>query len=414
MRVANLLRNTYFSKDPFFLIFFVTARCNARCKFCFNWDNITQWKSRQELTIDEVEKMTNNIRSFQQLTISGGEPFLRKDLDEICTLFHKNSRVQFITIPTNGLQADRTEEILTRALKKNPKAHFRIGLSTSGIHQDLDDIYGIKDSFRKHQETYRMLKGLLKQYSNLNIDCSIVFSKYSEQKISNIVQYVLKNMPEANPIISLVRGNPRLPESHEYDVESLENIYAYVKNEIPKNNNRFLAKGFNIMRDMLHEMTVEMILENRMVIPCKSGQKMLVVYDNGDVFPCELLDDKMGNLREHNYDIHQILKTQKAKKVVRDIVENKCFCTWECALNNNIIFSPKYSSILIRNYLLDKVGLYKPLTMAQLAYKAKRYPARKETFNQKITSKNTITTRRKLKTFSGVSIKKSMKKTRNR
>ena len=59
---------------------------------------------------------------------------------------------------------------------------------------------------------------------------------------------------------------------------------------------------------------------------------MLVIYENGDVYPCESLTtkEKMGNLKDSDYDIKNILKSDHAKCIIKDINPGKkCNCTWE-------------------------------------------------------------------------------------
>ena len=34
------LARAAFGKTPFHLVFFVTSKCNARCRYCFYWDQI--------------------------------------------------------------------------------------------------------------------------------------------------------------------------------------------------------------------------------------------------------------------------------------------------------------------------------------------------------------------------------------
>ena len=41
------------------------------------------------------------------MTFTGGEPFLRKDLDEMVISAYRHCRPEVITIPTNGLLTDR-------------------------------------------------------------------------------------------------------------------------------------------------------------------------------------------------------------------------------------------------------------------------------------------------------------------
>ena len=46
-------------------------------------------------------------------------------------------------------------------------------------------------------------------------------------------------------------------------------------------------------------------------------EKLLVVDDIGDVWPCEILKDKFGNLRDHDFDINKLLEKYESKKLVK-------------------------------------------------------------------------------------------------
>jgi len=364
MNFAKVVKNRFFSKDPFFLVLYVTARCNARCKMCYYWDEIVAWKSRPQLTLDEIEKITLNINSLQQLTISGGEPFLREELAEICTLFSRNCDVQFITIPTNLVLTGKTEIIMNKALKQNPNVVFRVGCSVPEINEELEELYGVKDAFKHHQETFKMLTKLKKTYPNLAMDTGTVFNKYNADRVREIVDYVCDHMPETNPHVSVVRGKPRLEDAHDISLDELESIYDYTKATIPRNNNRPFANFFNIMQDMVREITIETLRHKKMIIPCKAGEKLLVIYDNGEVHPCELLDDSLGNVRDYDYNLHKVLARKESKKITKKIVEDKCHCTWECANNNNIVFSNKFTIELAMRLIKSKLGLYPPKSKA--------------------------------------------------
>ena len=342
------------------MILYVTARCNARCKMCYYWDEIMDWRNRKQLEVDEIEKITKNIKSLQQLTISGGEPFLREELAEICTLFNRNSNVQFITIPTNGVLTQRIEKVLKKALPANPDTHFRIGLSMPEMNEELDELYGVKDSFRMHQETFRMLRSMRKEHSNLNIDVGVVHNKYNAQRVHQIISYALRNMEGCNPIVSVVRGKPQMADSHDISLDELESIYAHAKKDVPKLNNRPFGDFMNLMRDMVHEITVATMRTNEMQVPCTAGKKLLVIYDTGDVYPCELLENNLGNLRDYEYDIHKVLAREESRKVVKWIIEEKCHCTWECANNNNLLFDSPHTFELMKRYVLYKLGMYPP------------------------------------------------------
>ena len=42
---------------PSYVIFFITSKCNARCRFCFYWKNIEESDKKKELDLEEIEKI---------------------------------------------------------------------------------------------------------------------------------------------------------------------------------------------------------------------------------------------------------------------------------------------------------------------------------------------------------------------
>ena len=94
---------------PNYMIFFVTARCNAACKMCFYKENMDNNLTKEELSVAEYEKISARIEYINVLGISGGEPFLRQDLAEILKVFYRNCRPLVVDLPTN---AYLTEQVL--------------------------------------------------------------------------------------------------------------------------------------------------------------------------------------------------------------------------------------------------------------------------------------------------------------
>ena len=100
-KYINFLYNGLTKSSPVQLTLFVTSRCNIRCKMCFYWEPVEN-KSTQEITLEEVEKISKSMPDFFWLLLSGGEAFVREDLAEIVETFYKNNNIKHLTIPTNG------------------------------------------------------------------------------------------------------------------------------------------------------------------------------------------------------------------------------------------------------------------------------------------------------------------------
>src|SRR5581483_7169959 len=91
---------------PQWLIFFVTARCNARCSMCSYWEEIEQATQEHELTLDEIRRVARSLPKITYLSLSGGEPYLREDLVEIVQAIVDTADPVFVSIPTNGAFPD--------------------------------------------------------------------------------------------------------------------------------------------------------------------------------------------------------------------------------------------------------------------------------------------------------------------
>ena len=152
----------FFKKNtsPIYLVFFVTENCNANCKHCL-LGGIHPGKD--ELSIDEIEKVSAHMDDFLFLLPTGGEPFLRKDLSEIVRIFHRNNHVLNVGIPTNGGLTSNIIETVRSVLDTCPDLDFMVDVSVDGIGEDHDEIRRTPGLFKKAMTTFSELKKLEKE-----------------------------------------------------------------------------------------------------------------------------------------------------------------------------------------------------------------------------------------------------------
>ena len=91
-----------------------------------------------------------------------------------------------------------------------------------------------------------------------------------------------------------------------------------------------------------------MYLESNFISPCHAGSLFGIITASGDVYPCEILSDKLlGNLRKFNMNFLSIWKNQQTKNTKEFIKKTNCNCTYECALSFNILGNLKYQPQLL-------------------------------------------------------------------
>ena len=326
---------------------------------CFNWQNIQQAQDRQELTLEEIEKISKSLPRLMELNISGGEPFLRRDLVEILQCFYENSNTRLFTIPTNSSNPDRITEFAEKMCLLMPSGWFRLTLSLSHIGEENDSIRGRQGSFQEIIETANRLDKLKKRYPQISTGCSVVLTKFNKEKIYDIFDYIDSNIPCDSFGFLIVRGNPMDKRALEVKPEEVKKLadYLQMKRKSKIRNTPLYSKFFLAVGNVVENNVLKTILEKKEILPCLAGRRMIVISDTGEVMPCELmdgvlpknleLDPVLGNLRDYDYNIKKIMELPNTKNLLQFIKTSKCYCSFECAMAVNTAFNPRcYPEIL--------------------------------------------------------------------
>lgn len=93
----------------------ITERCNLKCIYCR--DASEHCKAKNEMTVKEIERIVKQMVSLgiTKVRLSGGEPMIRKDLEEIVSVIARNKEIRDICMTTNGFQLSERAKTLRRA-----------------------------------------------------------------------------------------------------------------------------------------------------------------------------------------------------------------------------------------------------------------------------------------------------------
>lgn len=331
-----------------YVIFFVTNRCNSKCKHCFYWQELNKGN---ELNIEEIKKISQKLGKTQVLLLSGGEPFLREDLFEIISLFIKNNGVKVVSIPTNGLLTEKIIKITKKLSKTFPEITFSINPSIDALYEKNDDFRGIQGGFEKSIRTINELEKVKKQRQNVEIVVNTTVSNFNYNDIDEMIDFFKQfNITYHN--FELLRGSPKeksvlLPSLDEIKNIHLRaiNVRSYYINKNPRILEKIAVLGIVKYTQFLKEKFIE---TKNSQIKCSAGKNIIVLESNGDVKLCEL-HPAIGNLREYNYDIEKLLKNERASKLFKLI--ERCGCTHVCFINMSIA-NDKKSLFKILYYFL--------------------------------------------------------------
>ncbi len=345
-RQLDVLRTLYTARTPVYVILYLTSRCNFRCPMCFYLEEIKD-PDKEEIAFPELEKLARSLGPLIQLSLTGGEPFLRQDIPEIVGLFVRRNRVRYVTIPTNASLTDRIEETVGRLVRDYPDTSFRIAVSLDGFPQDHDAIRG-KGSFEKIERTVAVLGRIRRRVDNLTVDINTCYSALNRGKVAGLVDFVADRFDVDNHTVTFVRGNAD-ESTKDASVEEYEAIVEDIRRRRSPPETRPFSSLLRAVMDVQRDIIGRTLREDRMYVPCVAGKRMIVINEKAEVMPCEILNKKMGNLKAFDYDVPRLLENARARRLVRWIRQSKCHCTFECALATSLIYHKRsYPRVLWR------------------------------------------------------------------
>lgn len=267
----------------------LTDRCNLKCIYCYGSFDPT---NHTALSLKEVRALFNELsnRGVRVIELTGGEPTMNKKFNEIfleaCERFHH------VNIMTNAVHFKES----TYNLFKQYSSKVGFSISVDGFSEQSNCIQrGMPNTFQKTidnivriKETidpsYFRIVYMLTNNNVLEVEefCRFMLSK----RINNIIFSIPENITRGRSY-NLPDGKD-MSDRTSMSRKELENkiveLYEIFKGKIETPTEKLGEKGMTFFN----------------VIPsCGAGWNMLSIKSNGDVVPCNFMDDKfiMGNVK---------------------------------------------------------------------------------------------------------------------
>ncbi|MFA6240837.1 MAG: radical SAM protein [Candidatus Hydrogenedentales bacterium] len=340
---------------PSTLILFVTSRCNCRCSFCFNLENVVGGKKDNELTLDSIRKIAKSMQPLTQMVLSGGEPFLRRDMPEIVEAFYGLAGLRQVSIPTNGALPKRIPGATEQILKACPELIVNVNISLDAIGEEHDRARELPGCFENICETYRLLAAVRERFDRLSINIQTVVMRKNVHAVMDLVEYIKEHFDVNYHSLGLVRGDVGEQE-HDYDIAEAEAAVDahYSKNGGVNKSLPVLASGARGVLSLVRKLQFEAEQKKTRSFECLAGRKLVVISDEGNLLACEPLafepvtrggrdkdDFVIAQLQDFDYDVEKALQSPKALEIKKYIADKRCWCLYGCAMQNSIVYSPK-------------------------------------------------------------------------
>ncbi|MCL4492087.1 MAG: radical SAM protein [Nitrospirae bacterium] len=353
---ARYIGHIFSKRRPIHLTFFVTGKCNSKCPLCFYLKpGGKPAESLSELSLGEIEKVSSSLGSLLWLAFSGGEIYLRNDLVEISRIFYEKNKPSIMLYPTNGLLPEVIRERTELILEQCARSVIAVKLSLDGVGEAHDSIRNTPGSFDKTMQTYHMLKGFINTYPNFELGINTVFCSGNQDSMDAIIDFVNGLEHIKTHTISLVRGDLSYERYKSVDLGKYMSAVKRLEDNLKSKTSsiyRFRGARIKAAQDIMQRRLIHRTMrERKRLIPCYAGRLNLVLTESGEVYPCEILRESFGNVRECGYDMRKVTGSDEAVRIIGSIMDEKCYCTHECYFMTNILFNPGLYPELAREYI---------------------------------------------------------------
>lgn len=290
----------YMHAHPLIVQWCVVSNCNLRCKHCYYKENAIRYDSTEDLSTQESLKL---IDSFDELNVyhvkvTGGEPFLRKDIFEI--LKKLKSKNIILYIQTNGtLINEKMAKELSTILVPNVDI---VQISLDGYNKETHEKSRGKGSFASAiQGVNNLVVNNITTYVNctatsLNIlEIPNLYKMTQKLKVKNFTVSEFKACAESQDYlvpsfeVKLKIMNELLDMQHKTTNLELSAIklYEFINNNI----------GVKNMAEFVDSYKIDYTGKN---IACQKHDR-LSITGNGNVYLCDAtaIDEFcLGNVKE--------------------------------------------------------------------------------------------------------------------
>ena len=350
---------------PRWITLFVTNRCNARCEHCFYWSELNS--GSPELSVEDFGRLFRSIRRpVHTVRLSGGEPFLRADLEEIVLAADATRRIRKIAIPTHGMMPDLPDRLqaLLAAVR-----HVRVNVSISfdGLRERHDANRKIRGGFHLAVENLKRLRELERRCDRFSRSASISLTPAlaavgggGRPEVLELVDFLKRETDlegigwdhvrsvetDAIGLPPDIRSGFAPPPAVEQAPGVLNARRGDVQLSIAEKEavNEALAPLCSTTRGgrltkMRLDMQMEILRSRRRVVDCLAGSVDCVIYPSGAIAVCEFTRP-FADLHDFGMDLMRAMTSQQARNARART--RACACTHPCHLSDSLAYDADF------------------------------------------------------------------------
>ncbi len=303
--------------QPIDVVLATTYKCNARCIMCNIWQN----PSENDLLPHEYGFLPPSIR---YINISGGEPFLRDDIPEIVSVVKGRAPNAQVILSTNGFMPGKIEESMREVLKIDPSVG--LGISIDGRGEKHNHVRGIPGGFDKCMDTLGRLKGL--GMTNLRLAFTVVNDNVDD--LPEVYRLTKEVGVEFSMAVAQNSSFYFMTDENNFGkLDELKERLGPIVNDMLRS-----SKPKNWLRAFFAHGIFRYAAGQGRPFVCNAASDFLFVGPNGDIYPCNVMEKVLGNVREQSFE--EIWGSQNAEEIRGEVRACKLKCWMVCTARTDM------------------------------------------------------------------------------
>ena len=309
---------------PYKITFVATYRCNFRCEMC----NIWQKKSSDEMTPDEVARFFTRWPQFRWVHLTGGELFVRRDIEDIVAAIQERCRSLFLlNFPTTGWFGDRTVTLVENILRRRV-GRLMVTISVDGPGPLHDEVRGLAGSWDRAIETFRRLRSIRRSNFQAMIGMTLVPKNvHAVDETIAAIRSVIPDFTRRELHLNLAHESAHYFDNVGYRHEGhRDRVLQAVEGHRRMNGSGLHPVTF--LEDRYQALIPAYLETGRSPLPCTALSSSCFVDPHWNLYACSIWGERVGNLRMEGFDLEGMWRGERRRALRAQVVDEKCAHCW--------------------------------------------------------------------------------------
>ena len=310
---------------PLKLTWAVTYACQSGCLSCAIW----QRKPTGELKLPEIRRIFEQAPGFAWVDLTGGEPFLRGDIEDIAaTVVERCKDLVLLHLPTNGLDPDRVERGVRAMLDRKPR-RLIITVSVDGPPGLNETLRGHEDAWTAALETFARLRRLRGSRFAVYLGITLQPANWGlAAEIYPEARRVVPGLESSELHWNVAQGSDHFYGNGGFDAVMPLGIAEHLRVLSGDDSPPHSLHPVQTLDRAYRAQVAAFLQSGTSPLPCRALWSTAFLDPKGVLYPCITWDKPLGGLRDHDLNLPALWSSRAVADAAEEVDAGRCPQCW--------------------------------------------------------------------------------------